>query len=82
MATTINRLKDWFLVGQEKEASHMIIVCNTFDWEDFPVYVMKNQNARDIYRKYSVDTERKVMEVYNINKDIESQLSKHRAMEF
>ena len=82
MATTINRLKDWFLVGQEKEASHMIIVCNTFDWEDFPVYVMKDQNARDICKKYNTHEQSKVMEVYNINKDIESQLSKHRAMEF
>ena len=37
--TTNTDIGEWFDDGVELGASHMIIVCDTFDHEDYPVYV-------------------------------------------
>jgi hypothetical protein len=82
MATSINDLRAWLKQGQDKGASHMIVVCDTFDWEDYPVYVMPTQVAEEICEQHKKSNMQKVMEVYNLSKDLESQLNEHRAMEF
>ncbi len=82
MATTIIDLKEWVARGKRKGASHMIIVCDTFDWEDFPIYVMPGQDARKEFDNESKKPMQKVMEVYNLNKDLDSQINQHRTFEF
>ena len=82
MATTINELKDWFVKGQNTGATHMIIICDTWDWIDKPIYVTSEQDARQEFIKHKENAFTKVMEVYNLKKDINNQLNKHRAMEF
>jgi hypothetical protein len=82
MATTILDLKEWLARGKRKGASHMIIVCDTFNWEDFPVYVMPEQDARKEFNTENKKPMQKVMEIYNLNKDLEPQINQHRAMEF
>jgi|ERR1039458_6306432 hypothetical protein len=37
--TTKEDLRRWFNEGVELKATHMIVVCDTFDHEDYPVYV-------------------------------------------
>jgi len=82
MATTIHELKNWFLKGKTKGATHMIIVCSTFDWEDFPIYVMPSQDVKKEFDLQSKKEMQKIMEVYNLNKDISAQLNQFRTMEF
>lgn len=82
MGTTKNQLRQWFDEGVEQNAAYMIIVCDTFDYEDFPVYVAQDENVRE---RHSVETAKpmqKVMEVYNLGLDREQQMTERRAFNF
>ncbi len=77
--TTNNEIKEWFVRGKDKGASRMIVVCDTFDYEDYPVYCDVGE-VGDAVRKYSnTNNMSRVMEVYDLNMNMEDQLSEHRA---
>lgn len=68
MAATVEMLKGWFERGLEQKATHMIVACDTFDWEDYPVYVAKGEDARKRAKEYDGKNMQKVMEVYDLRK--------------
>ncbi|MDX1535923.1 MAG: hypothetical protein R3346_04150 [Candidatus Spechtbacterales bacterium] len=70
--------KEWFDRGVEQGATHMIVVCDTFDWEDFPVYVAPDENVREKADEYNKMSMQKVMEVYSLSKDFNEQHSQTR----
>jgi hypothetical protein len=39
MAATRDIISKWFDHGLETGASHMFIICDCFDYSDYPVYV-------------------------------------------
>jgi len=82
MAATRQDIERWIRVGQEKGATHVIIVCDTFDYEDYPVYVMPGEDARKIANKNNGPNMTKLMEVYNLAMDVDAQLKQYRAMNF
>lgn len=43
----------WAVEGLIKGATHVIIVCDTFSHEDYPVYVMPGEDADEVAKKYS-----------------------------
>ena len=43
----------------------MIVACDTFDYEDYPVYVMKGDSPRD--RANNLGSMQTVMEVYKLD---------------
>lgn len=82
MSTTKEDIKIWIKIGQAQGATHLIVVCDTYDWDDYPVYVMPGQDAHKEFETRSGSNMQRVMEVYNLSKDIDKQLDLHRAMEF
>ena len=75
MATTKNDLREWFKEGVEKGATHMIVTCDTFSYEDYPVYVMPDEDVHKRYSEHNGPNMQRVMEVYNLSQDMEEQLS-------
>ena len=65
-----------------KGATHMIVVCDTFDHDDYPVYVKKGQHVREIEAEYNGKNMQCVMEVYNLKKSIKKQLAEHRSFNY
>jgi hypothetical protein len=49
MAASREDISKWFDRGMKKGASHMAIICDTFDWDDYPKYFMPGEElpARD-----------------------------------
>ena len=82
MAATRNDISGWFDEGVRIGATHMIVVCDTFDYEDYPVYVGNGEDVRKMFRKYNGPNMQKVMEVYKLNAGKEKQLNEHRAFHF
>lgn len=82
MATTKEDIRSWLESGKERGATHVIVVCDTFDWEDYPVYVMKDEKIQERYDHFNGKDMQKVMEVYNLSMPIEPQLVEHRARNF
>lgn len=78
MTTTRDDIRAWINRGKADGKAYMIVVCDTFDWDDFPIFV---EAGADI--KKAIDAERhksmqKVMEVYDLNGDIDAQLEQRR----
>jgi len=83
MAATYDDIKSWLKKGREgKDITHMVVVCDTFDWEDYPVYVRKSENVRDIYCRHDGPNMQKVMEVYSYQLSLENQLCEQKAFHF
>jgi hypothetical protein len=78
MAATKHDLRLWFDEGQRLGAAYMIVVCDTFDWEDYPAYCLASGFAEK-YRHYVCANMQKIMEVYNLSTDREKQMSERRA---
>lgn len=73
-------IQGWFEEGRKQHATHMIVVCDTFDFEDYPVYVSMKENVHEVKAKYDSKDMQKVMEVYRIEDgNMEEQLAMHRA---
>lgn len=58
--------------------SHMLVVCDTFDYETYPKYVKKEEAVLDVISNYSKNMQR-VMEVYDLSKDFDEQINSNRA---
>ncbi len=82
MAATREDIVRWLSEGRKEKATHMVVVCDTYDWEDYPVYVLRNEKVREVYSEYDGKEMQRVMEVYSLKKDLESQLNEHRAFHF
>lgn len=77
MAATREDIAQWFMEGQRQSATHMIVVCDTYDWEDYPVYVLLQENVREKVAKQG-----RVMEIYSLSKSLDMQLNEHRAFHY
>lgn len=75
MGTRREEIRDWLQRGKEQGATHMLVVCDTFDHEDYPVYVLPGQDARAVYREYNGPNMQRVMEVYSYARDLSEQLA-------
>ena len=80
--TTRQDLSGWFDAGKLDDATHMIVVCDTFSWEDYPVYVKKGE---DVHAK-AVECNRrgmqKIVEIYKLSMDKNRQLRETRAFNY
>lgn len=79
MAATESDIRRWLLRAKEEGATHVIIACDTFSWTDYPVYVQKTHQVKELVAGLDEKNMQKVMEVYNLALPIDSQLREGRA---
>lgn len=77
--TTRDEIKIWLQRAQEAGATHMIVVCDTYDYDDYPVHILPGQDVHHEIEKRNGKNMQKIMEVYSLSLDIEMQLNEHRA---
>lgn len=82
MAASIIDIKRWYDTGLKLKATHMIVICDTFDWDDYPVFVKEGEDVHEITAKYMSKSMQKIMEVYNLSLDKTKQLNEGRAFNF
>ena len=93
MAVTKDEITRWLKQGKAIGATHLIVVCDKFDWEDYPVFVLSSKNAQSKAREYGRNDSdglptfpnkdmQKVMEVYSLSHDWNTQLNEFRAFHF
>lgn len=73
VSTSVKDLKQWFDRGKRTRATHMIVVCDTFSYEDYPVYVSATENVHAEYFKRHGINMQTVMEVYSYKKPFDAQ---------
>ncbi len=81
MATTVDEIRGWLKEGKRRRATHVIVVCDSFDFDDYPVYVKKSEDVKDKYQEYldGKHPMQRVMEIYSLKKDLEPQIKEKRA---
>lgn len=79
MTTTQRDIRSWLDNAKEEGATHMIVVCDSFDYEDYPVNVMPEEDVNQKVKEYKGKPMQRIMEVYALHLDINTQLEEHRA---
>lgn len=93
MAVTKAGIQSWIDTRPE-DATHMIVVCDTYDWDDYPVFVggdgerkfpfTRGNNVREAEAEMAASSMQKVMEVYSFTgvHTIEAQMAESRAFHY
>ncbi len=82
MGTSIQDIREWFKRGIENKATHLIVACDTFDYEDYPVFVSSKEDVKEREKKIETASMQRVMEVYNLSQDMEKQLKQERSFNY
>lgn len=80
--TTVDDIRKFLNRGIKNKATHVIVVCDTFGYEDYPVFVSSNENVREVHERYNNKEMQRVVEVYNLSMNIEEQLKEKRCFNF
>ena len=77
--TLKNEISEWFDRGLSSNMSHLLVVCDTFEYEEYPVFAKNNDDCLIKYEKYRFgENMQRLMEVYDLRLDKESQLNQRR----
>lgn len=79
MTATRNNIESWLKKPSVENATHMLVVCDTFDNSDYPVYVQANQDVKQVMAEYNARNMQRVEEVYSFAHDLEEQLNTQTA---
>jgi len=77
--TTREDIYTWLTCEDRRKShhTHMLVVVDTFDYGDYPVFT---DSVHEAIEKYSDrNSMQRVMEVYDLSLDLEEQLNEHRA---
>ncbi len=80
MTATREDVQRWLEEGEEKGATHLIVACDTFDYENYPVFVMPGESCEKKVEEVKGNSMQSVDEVYDLAEDVTRQLSELRAM--
>ena len=76
--STKDEIPGWLDEAKRTGCTHMLVVVDTFDWEDYPVYVKKGENLNTAIEEHSINMQQ-VMECFALHLNIEEQLKERRA---
>ena len=76
MPTTKFTIKEWIDEGIKKGATHVVIMCDTWDYENYPIYVMPGEDPRE---HCSYENMQRPDECYDLRMNIDAQLNERRA---
>jgi hypothetical protein len=82
--TTPNEIREWLNEGLKFKATHVLIVCDTYDYENYPVYVLPGQDVRKVAEAHNDPSMTRLMEVYSLTgvHPIEVQLRQARSFNY
>jgi hypothetical protein len=85
MAASKEDIRRWLQEGsKDPDCTHVIVACDTFDYEDYPVYVKKGEDVQERIKEYSGKNMQRVMEVYSLTGkySIAEQMKEGRAFHY
>jgi hypothetical protein len=69
MAATIEDVNRWIVTAKKQGAKYIISVCDTWDYDDYPVYVMPKDDLNEIKKKYSGVDMQRINEIIELKED-------------
>jgi hypothetical protein len=80
--TTRQDIQEWVERGRSSGLRWLIVVCDTFDYEDYPVYANTVEEFDKAYNSHNNTNMQRIMEVYDLDGDIQSQMSQSRSFAY
>jgi len=80
--TTQNEIRTWLREGKAQGATHTLIVCDTFDHEDYPKHITVATEEEARKATHNLGSMQSLMEVYSHALDHEKQLAEHRSFHY
>lgn len=80
MTATRNDILEWISEAKEKGCTHLVIAVDTFDYENYPCFVMPGESVEQCVKNHTGNMQR-VDEVYSFTDKwtLAYQLKEHRA---
>jgi len=75
MSTTRSTIREWLEAARADGCTHIAVMYDSFDHEDYPVMVQTPAE----YAERVTNSDDRVMEVYDLGRDLEAQLAEDRA---
>ena len=69
MAATRQDVDCWIESAKKNGSKYIISVCDTFDWDDYPVYCKDETNLKERYPEFNGVNMQKINEIIQINSD-------------
>jgi len=66
MAATFEDVERWKETAKKQKAKYIISVCDTFDYDDYPVYVSAMENLEEVKKEYNGVNMQRINEVIEI----------------
>ncbi|CAH6983054.1 conserved hypothetical protein [Vibrio chagasii] len=66
MAASLSDVQGWVKRGKEQGAAYVISVCDTFDWDDYPVFVMPEDDLHAKKAEYDGVNMQRINEVIDL----------------
>ena len=80
MGTSRADIEQWFDEGVARGYAFMLVVTDTFDYEDYPIYAKSVEDVHEKFQQYqNLEKMSKVTEVYDLRSDKGMQLNERRA---
>ena len=80
MAATKDEISSWFDRGVAQKATHLIVVCDTYDHDDYPCFANGDADVIEKHGYYDGKNMQRVMEVYDLRADKVEQMNERCAM--
>jgi hypothetical protein len=82
MTATKQDIVRWLHSAKEKGATHLIVAVDTYDHDNYPIYVSKNEDVYEEEERITSQSMQRIDEVYNMSMDIDKQLAEGRAFNY
>ena len=82
MGTTPEDVQRWFNSGVKDDAAYMIVMVDTYDHGDYPVYVGPEDDIHKALTFRRMQPMQRIMEVYDLSMDRDKQLAEYRAFNY
>jgi len=79
MTASRTDIERWLDSAKEKGASHLIVAVDTYNHDNYPVYVGHNEDIRKEIERVENGSMQGIDEIYNMSLDIDKQMSEYRA---
>jgi len=78
MTATRQDILSWLEEAKHKKASHLIVMHDTYDHDNYPVFVLVRE-ILDNRLKTNGENMQQIQEIYNMTMDLDMQLAEHRS---
>jgi len=69
MAATRQEVDSWINMAKESGCKFILSVCDTYDWDDYPVFFKSKELLEEKYWEYEGKRMQRVNEIIRINDD-------------